>query len=267
MTLQGCDVRLSAESARRNRYTPCHEGRCNAVATCRETLDRERRFLIENVLPRVHRTFVLNPELAHFVPGATFMPYASVDVEAIEPRYPRPRDRIVILHAPSDASIKGTAFIVEAVDKLKARFPIEFVLVKGLKHEEAMQLYSRADLVIDQVMAGWYGGFAVEAMAMGKPVLCYIRGEDLCHVPPAMAAEIPVLNAAPDSIDAVLGELLVRPGQFEELGRRSRAYALRWHNPRTIAAAMVRAYRDPTSSFQLAPSAAAPLAGAAQHAG
>lgn len=253
MTLQGCDVRLSAESARRNRYTPCHEGRCSAVATCRATLDRERRFLIDDVLPHVHRTFVLNPELAHFVPGATFMPYASVDVEAIEPRYPRPAERIVILHAPSDASIKGTAFIVEAVEKLKARFPIEFVLVTGLKHEEAMRLYARADLVIDQVMAGWYGGFAVETMAMGKPVLCYIREEDLCHVPRAMAQEIPVLNAAPHSIESVLSEVLSRPEQLYELGQRSRAYVLRWHNPRTIAEAMIRAYRDPASSFELAP--------------
>ena len=82
MTLQGCDVRLSDESSRRNRYTPCHEGQCSAAATCRSVLDSQRRFLIKEIVPQLDRVFVLNPELAHFVPGATFMPYASVDVDA-----------------------------------------------------------------------------------------------------------------------------------------------------------------------------------------
>ena len=64
-------------------------------------------------------------------------------------------------------------------------------------HAEAMKLYAQADLVIDQLLAGWYGGFAVETMAMGKPVVCYIRAEDLQFVPPAMVAELPLIPARP----------------------------------------------------------------------
>jgi glycosyltransferase involved in cell wall biosynthesis len=252
MTLQGCDARLSDRSAERNRFTPCTAGHCNAKQTCMQRLDHQRRYLIDRVLPKIDRVFVLNPELAHYVPGATFLPYASVDVEAITPAPPKVEGLTRIVHAPSDASIKGSRYIIEAVEKLKQRFPIEFVLIQGMPHAEALNLYRSADLVIDQTLTGWYGGFAVETMAMGKPVACYVRAEDLQFIPAAMAAELPFVRIAPDTIASDLEAALRRRQEWPALGRRSRDYVMRWHHPRTIAAAMVGAYRDPHSRFELA---------------
>ena len=251
MTLQGCDVRLSDRSAARNTYTPCSQGHCQAKGTCVATLDSERRRLIKEVLPRFDRVFVLNPELVHDVPGAVFMPYASVDVERFTPSSRGGGDRVKILHAPSDPTIKGSEYIIAAVERLKARYPIDFVLVKGLPHSEAIKLYAQADLVIDQTLAGWYGGFAVETMAMGKPVACYIRQEDLGFIPAAMAAELPLVRITPATLEADLEAALERRDEWPSWGRRSRDYVLRWHNPRSIAEAMVRAYRDPRSRFEL----------------
>jgi hypothetical protein len=251
MTLQGCDVRLSALSAVRNAFTPCHEGHCPAVPVCRVTLDAQRQALIRNILPRAHRVFVLNPELAHYVPGATFLPYASVDVDAIEPAWPKTDGPAVLLHAPSDEGIKGSRLIVAAVERLQQRMPCKFVLVKGLPHAEAMRLYQSADLVIDQVLAGWYGGFAVEAMAMGKPVACYIREADLHHIPAAMRAELPLIRLTPETIEADLAAALARRAQWPQWGQQARAFVLRWHHPRRLATAMVRAYQDPGSRFRL----------------
>jgi len=251
MTLQGCDVRLSAESARRNRFTPCHMGHCSAAQTCRSTLDKARRSLIDDVLPLAHRLFALNPELIHYVPRAEFAPYANVDVESFEVAPPSVDGPIVILHAPSDPSIKGSDTIIAAVERLKERFPIEFVQVKGLPHAEAVKLYRRADLVIDQILAGWYGGFAVEAMAMGKPVACYIRDEDLVHVPASMARDLPLIRVTPDTIEADLAALLAQRHRLPQMGEEARRFVLRWHHPRRIAAAMIRVYRDPRAPFEL----------------
>ena len=36
---------------------------------------------------------------------------------------------------------------------------------------------AKADVIVDQLRCGSHGVFAVEAMATGKPVLCYIRDE------------------------------------------------------------------------------------------
>ena len=156
-----------------------------------------------------------------------------------------------ILHAPSDEGIKGSRLIVAALERLQQRMPIEFVLVKGLPHAEAMQLYQRADLVIDQVLAGWYGGFAVEAMAMGKPVACYIREADLCYIPETMRAELPFIRLTPETIEADVAAALARRAEWPQWGQQARAFVLRWHHPRRLAEAMIRAYQDPLSRFYL----------------
>jgi hypothetical protein len=141
--------------------------------------------------------------------------------------------------------------IVEAVESLRQRLPLEFLIVKGIPHAEALQLYRQADLVIDQVLAGWYGGFAVEAMAMGKPVACYIREADLPHVPEMMRAELPLLRLTPETIEADLALALARRAEWPTWGQQARAFVLRWHHPRRLATAMVQAYRDPLSRFHL----------------
>lgn len=34
---------------------------------------------------------------------------------------------------------------------------------------------SNVDVVADQLIIGWYAMFSMEAMSMGKPVICYLR--------------------------------------------------------------------------------------------
>lgn len=252
MTLQGCDVRVSRRSADLYSVTPCHLGNCAAAPVCRATLDDRREELVRTILPLVDRVFVLNPELARYAPGAQFLPYASVDVEALAPIWPVREGPIRIVHAPSDEGIKGSPRIIEAVERLKARYPIEFAIVKGVPHEQALELYRSADLVIDQVLAGWYGGFAVEVMAMGKPVACYIRDEDLGVLPPGMRDQLPLIRLHPDTLERDLEAAIAQRAGWEEWGHRSREFALRWHHPRKIAAAMLRAYERPDLPMDVA---------------
>jgi hypothetical protein len=251
MTLQGCDVRISAESAVNNEFTPCHEGHCQSVPDCRAMLDQRRRHLIDRVLPGFDRVVVLNPELVRFVPQAQFMPYCSVDIDAFTPSWPRTRGTITVVHAPSDPGIKGSKLIIEAVERLKKRHAIDFILVQGLRHAEALEIYRKADLVIDQVLAGWYGGLAVETMAMGKPVACYIRESDLGCLPAGMRQDLPIVRVGPATLEADLERALEKREEWSEWGRRSREFVMRWHHPRKLAEAMVRAYRDPASRISL----------------
>lgn len=82
-----------------------------------------------------------------------------------------------------------------------------------------------------------YGGVALEAMALGKPVLCYLRQDDLRFIPEAMRAELPVLSVSERTIKQGLRQVLDMPRE-ELLGwaRRSRAFVERWHDPLKIAA-------------------------------
>ena len=251
MTLQGCDARLAGQSNSRNAHTPCGPGRCGAYETCIASLDRERQHLIDTVLPLCDRVFYLNPELGHYVPNATFMPYASVDIDGIAVVPPKYRDIPIVVHAPSDPKIKGTAQIVEALNSIKDRYPFELVLVTGKTHEEAMRIYRDADLVIDQVLAGWYGGFAVEVMAMGKPVVCAIREDDLAVLPPGMRRDMPILPVDPARLADDFAAIFQKRAQWGDIGLACRRYVERWHHPVRIAHALERIYRDPSAPFDI----------------
>ena len=251
-TLQGCDARLAGESARRYAHTPCRDGVCTIYPECVATHDARRRRFVAEALPKADRVFFLNPELGHYVPTGEFLPSASVDIAALEvcpPRLDRP-PRIV--HAPSDGAIKGTPAILAALEELRRDREFELLLVRNMTHAEAMQLYRTADLVIDQVLAGWYGGFAVEAMAMGKPVLCYLREEDFGHLPAALIADLPIRNLRPDHLADDIAAALDRREEWGDWSRQSRRFVEKWHNPRLIAAAMIDLYRDPGAPFSLA---------------
>lgn len=247
MTLHGCDVRISSASSAHNAITPCHLGACSAAPMCRARLDERRREMVRTILPLADRVFVLNPELVRYAPGSQFLPYASVDVHAIRPTPSSASDRVTIVHAPSDEGIKGTAQIVAAVNRLQERHPIDFRIVKGVPHAEALKLYRQADLVIDQLLAGWYGGLAVEVMAMGKPVACYMRGSDFDVLPDGMRSDLPLVRISPETLDADLEAAIARRDEWRAWGQASREFALQWHDPRKIAAGMLEAYCNPAA--------------------
>jgi hypothetical protein len=245
MTYQGCDARLAGESDRRNAVTMCREGACSAYAACVGGIDASRRSTIASVDRLADLVLYVNPELGHFLPRGHFLPYGNVDVEAIRPTPAPARARPLVLHAPSDPSIKGTAAITEALQALQSEFDFELRLVHGLPHEEAMALYRDADLLVDQVLAGWYGGLAVELMAMGKPVACYLRDEDLGFIPPAMRDDLPVLRVDPRTLADDLRRILAGRAGWAVASRRSREFVLRWHHPGKLAGVLLDAYRTP----------------------
>lgn len=201
--------------------------------------DALKREQIQRLTSVCYKTYALNPDLLHVLPpGSEFLPYSHISLENWSPCYTQMESRpLRIGHAPSHRGVKGTEFILAALDALKLEgFLFELVLVEGLSNVQAKELYKTVDVLVDQLFAGWYGGLAVEAMALGKPVVVYIRDEDLKFIPPEMAADLPFIQATPDSIKSVIRAVLEMPRtQLIELAKRSRAYVERWHNPITIA--------------------------------
>ncbi|KQU54786.1 hypothetical protein ASG72_04000 [Bosea sp. Leaf344] len=141
--------------------------------------------------------------------------------------------------------------ILATLERLRSRFDFDLILVENTPHAEAMKLYRSADLAIDQILAGWYGGFAVELMAMGKPVAAFIREEDRSFVPPSMWNEMPVLRIDERTLENDLAVILADPQALVAAGERSRAYVERWHDPLKSARALTAIYRDPKAPLVL----------------
>jgi glycosyltransferase involved in cell wall biosynthesis len=207
--------------------------------------DAERRIRVARFERHADLVYYLNPDLAHVLgTRARFLPYAHVDVRTWPLSEQAGGEPPVVVHAPSDRTVKGTRYLVDAVEQLRGEgLEVELVLVEGLSHTDAVRLYGRADLAVDQLFAGWYGGFAVEAMAAGVPVATYLRSEDFGVLPERMREALPLLDVSPDTLADVLRTWLgPRRHELAALGAQSRRFVERWHDPRAIAAGVAADY-------------------------
>jgi len=243
VTFQGCDLRQAGPTRERYGVSACDESvGCDSI--CSRDLDEHKARIVREFDRYADRMFALNPDLLWLLPErAEFLPYTTVDPRDWTPRplsLPGPGEPFRILHAPTKRGVKGTRFVVEAVDALREDHPeLELVIVEGMP-----RLYETAHLVVDQLLLGWYGGFAVEAMALGRPVVCFIRGSDLGFVPRGMRESIPVVNATPGSIKEVLRGLIEERERLAVLGERCREYVEHWHDPMQIAKNMKTVYEE-----------------------
>ena len=142
-----------------------------------------------------------------WVPEAEVIP-PGVDLGAIEPAPPSDRERPLIVHAPSSRRRKGSEHVIAAVDGLDA----DLDLVEGLRHDEAFERYRAADIVVDQLNAGWYGLFAIEAMALGKPVVTFLHDEAVRRTEEAFGTRVPIVSATAETLREALRPLVADAG-------------------------------------------------------
>lgn len=160
-----------------------------------------------------------------WVPDAEVIP-PGVDLARIQPAPPSDRVRPRIVHAPSSRRRKGTEHVLAAVEGLDA----DLELVEGLHHDEAFERYRAADIVVDQLNAGWYGLFAIEAMALGKPVVTFLHDEAVRRSEEAFGTRVPIVSATADTLRETLRPLVADSARRRGLGAESRAYVERVHD-------------------------------------
>jgi len=176
-------------------------------------------------------------DAVRWVPEAEVIP-PGIDVKAIEPVPPTDRSRPVILHAPSSRRRKGTEHVLAACEGLDA----DLVLVEGLHHAEAFERYREADIVVDQLNAGWYGLLAIECMALGKPVVTFLHDEAVRRTEEAFSVPVPIVRATKDDLRARLEPLVVSAAERRRIGEASRAYAERVHDLDQVADRLLALY-------------------------
>jgi glycosyltransferase involved in cell wall biosynthesis len=148
-------------------------------------------------------------------------------------------------HAPNHPHFKGTQFLVDAIERLKAQgYAIELVSITGVANAEVIALFKSCDVVADQFIAGFHGYTALEAMALGKPVLCYLRDPRAAIDP----ANCPMINCSPDTVEQLLRECLDGDFDLAELGRRSRSYIEHYYSLEAVAIRLGKLYLE-TAAF------------------
>ncbi len=181
-----------------------------------------------------------DPDFEEFNRDAVFM-HGLIDCGFWRPDEPIPpehrvarrsREEILVFHGFANIegrggfarNIKGSRYIKEAVDRLAAEgWPVRLMNFHRTPNRELKYYQLQADIIVDQLFYGWIGSAAREGLALGKPVITYVRPEWLRN----HGAELPVISADKDTIYDALKDLLVHPERLAELGRQARRFAER----------------------------------------
>lgn len=164
-----------------------------------------------------------------------------ITLDKFSPQYPLKQiDKPLIVHAPTNLYLKGTEYVLQAIKRMRRKgLSFDFQLIEGLTHAEAIRSYRKADIIIDQLLQGSFGVFGLEGMALGKPVVCYIREELKDKYPP----NLPIVSANPATCYDVLKRLVRKPDLRHKLGAAGRKYVEKYYDSRKLAEELKEIYK------------------------
>jgi glycosyltransferase involved in cell wall biosynthesis len=170
------------------------------------------------------------PEAEVVVPGA--------DLDELRPVPPRDDGPVRVAHAALSRRRKGSDYVVAACEELG----VELDLIEGVHHSEVARRVAQADVVVDQLNSGWYGVFAIESMALGKPVLGYLHEEGVRRTEEAYGVEVPIVPTTKETLARDLRPLVGSGEERRRLGAASRAFVERVHDAEKIADRLLEIY-------------------------
>ena len=198
----------------------------------------EKRFAFESKY--ICLKFVCAPCYSEFVPGSSVLPLA-IDIDSYSFTQHPKNEVLEIMHAPTNRGFKGTDYILAAIEKLISEgYPIKLNLVENMTHDMIKEEYKKCDIFIDQIMGGWYGTASIEAMALGRPVICAIRQSYFEYID--FGSEIPIIPADPDSIYDSILFLINNREKLPEIGKASRKFIENIHDSTKIVERLIEVY-------------------------
>ena len=163
---------------------------------------------------------------------------AQIDLERISPihEYSMHDGRsgpVRVLHSPNHRGVKGTEFLMEAVERLRREgLLIELVLMERMQNREVLARMRTADILAEQFIMPFYGLNGIEGLATGLPVLANLTIDDSMQVLRRFSFldECPVVGVNPETLCDSLRRLVIDPTLRETLGRAGRRYAEKYHS-------------------------------------
>jgi len=174
----------------------------------------------------------------------THFKYKSLDLNLWNPnleipakhRLPKTKN-LRVLHSfvgkgrdSSGKNIKGTPRIADAIDRLKAEgYPVEYMFLDDIQSKDMRYYQAQADIAVDQLIYGWWGSTGIEAMGLGKPVVCYLRPawKDFFLKQFPEYSSLPIVEANAENIYEVLKRLALDHDFRKQKGRESWEFAFR----------------------------------------
>lgn len=139
----------------------------------------------------------------------------------------------------SSVTIKSTHIYLNVVNQLQREgFDVELIFFHNVPNKQIVYYMAQADIVVDMLTFGFFGGNVREGLMMGKPVICYLRPEWMemtAREIPLFVSELPIISATPDNVKDILIELIQNKEKREAIGKKSREFAVKWFSSENAA--------------------------------
>lgn len=170
--------------------------------------------LIKDSLKYADEIIVSTPDLLDIIPSAKYYPVVidykkflkeTGEINILSKQYDN-----VLLHCPSNRQVKGTYIIENNLLEVKKKIKnLDIVLPHknnnnkyyAISRYQLMELYKKSNIVIDQLIIGWYGLQSIEALLTGNYVFCFIDEKYIKYLYP----KCPLINInAENMIDKII---------------------------------------------------------------
>jgi hypothetical protein len=237
----GSDIRDPVlESAQNPYYARAYKNGYEYTSAESHQKSRKRQRMFARASFHSAADLALHPFIAKDIfPKTYFLPRRLIADDYL-PEYPEPTDCPLILHAPSAPIAKGTEAVISAIEHLKGKYSFRFEVLQNLPRASLLNTLKKGDIVLDQFVLGDYGMLSLEAMALGKPVICFIN-EPLAKILPP---EMPIFNSTQEMLAENIARLLENAKIRRELGMRGRNYIEKFHDMKVVLPNLLQIYTD-----------------------
>lgn len=244
MHFVGSDIRSEAYLQEKNDHLEaCLRGEYQVQtpisSPIQEKLIRQTRKYASTIL-------VSTPDLLQIIPEATYLPvfldFNHFIYEESE-KSSRKAQTVSILHSPSAAKTKGSGHLSAVFENLKNEFGDAVTFITPVSNLNEVTSYATtrydllnkmagADIVIDQLVIGWYGLKAVEAWMLDCEVVCFIDEQFRDYLP----ENAPVTNASVLNLEEVLKQTIQQILSGEKSRPGKPEYVRKYHDIRQYKA-------------------------------
>ncbi|MCI2957989.1 hypothetical protein MN032_09815 [Agromyces atrinae] len=226
----GSDLRLPSRHRDIDRWSPFHDA--DPLVTTLEQQAVAHRAILANADAPV---FVSTPDLLEDWPAATWLPVVvdpdrwTSDAPVLE------RDVPVVIHAPTSSFLKGSDLVEPALIDETESGRIDYRRIPRVPSAEMPAIVHASDILVEQFRIGTYSVAAVEALAAGRLVVAHVHDQVREHVRAATGLEVPVVEATPDTLVAVLSDIRERREHYRAIAESGPAFVRAVHDGRRSA--------------------------------
>lgn len=171
-------------------------------------------------------------------------PVDLVAMALIREAHYEPGPRLRIGHAPTNRAIKGSDAFDRAIATLAGEgLPVEAVVIEKQPWSICLAEKATCEVFWDQPVLG-YGSNAIEAWAMGMPVLSGVADPVIRAGMIERWGSLPFFEASEATLTDALREMVKSDSLRAEYTRRGSEHVRRWHDDRVTVESLKRIYAD-----------------------